>query len=68
MCALSVAFGRGCEVNPEPLGIGLPVARRLASAMGGELIYTYEGGHSHFIVTLPATPGDASGEAMEEEK
>jgi signal transduction histidine kinase len=41
------------EALPGSIGLGLPVSRRLARLMGGDLIYRYDGG-SVFEVRLPA--------------
>jgi len=37
---------------PGSIGLGLPVSRRLARLMGGDLVYRYDGG-SIFEITLP---------------
>lgn len=41
------------EALPGSIGLGLPVSRRLARLMGGDLVYRYDGG-SVFEVRLPA--------------
>lgn len=49
------AFKRGIRSNhPSSVGLGLPVARKLARLMGGELTYRHEGGYSCFALSLPA--------------
>lgn len=41
--------------QPDAVGLGLSVSRRLARRMGGDLTYRYRGGESRFQVTLPAS-------------
>lgn len=41
-------------LDARSVGLGLPVARKLAGLMNGYLVYRYENGLSSFIVTLPA--------------
>lgn len=38
----------------QSLGLGLAISRQLARAMGGDLTYRYDGGHSTFEFTAPA--------------
>lgn len=42
---------RGAAIG---LGLGLPISRMLAEAMGGTLDYERVGDESHFVLTLPA--------------
>jgi PAS domain S-box-containing protein len=44
---------RSDHAPPGSMGLGLPVSRRLARLMGGDLVYRYDGG-SVFELTLPA--------------
>ncbi len=44
---------RSDRALPGSMGLGLPVSRRLARLMGGDLVYRYEAG-SVFELTLPA--------------
>jgi len=44
---------RSDRALPGSMGLGLPVSRRLARLMGGDLVYRFEGG-SVFELTLPA--------------
>lgn len=39
--------------QPDSVGLGLTVARRLARRMDGDLIYRMHGGESQFLLTLP---------------
>lgn len=41
------------EAMPGSIGLGLPVSRRLARLMGGDLVYRFDGG-SVFELSLPA--------------
>ena len=41
------------EGTPGSIGLGLPVSRRLARLMGGDLRYHRRDGHSVFELTLP---------------
>jgi len=45
----------GDEGMPGSLGLGLPVSRRLARLMGGDLVYRWDG-TSVFELRLPTTP------------
>lgn len=45
--------GRGSH-HPSSVGLGLPVARELATLMGGEVTYRHEDGYSCFTLGLPA--------------
>lgn len=48
-------FQRGSGLlDSKSVGLGLAVARKLAIAMGGGLVYKHDGSFSSFIVTLPA--------------
>ncbi len=49
------AYGRGepGRRNPESVGLGLSVARRLAEAMGGSLQYHRRADHTAFVLRLP---------------
>lgn len=40
--------------HPTSVGLGLPVARKLARLMEGDLTYRYVGGMSCFVLSLPA--------------
>ncbi|OFW66547.1 MAG: hypothetical protein A2Z12_01995 [Actinobacteria bacterium RBG_16_68_21] len=44
---------------PASVGLGLSISRRLARAMGGDLIYLREDGETIFTLTLPAAVGGA---------
>ncbi|MFW2380284.1 MAG: sensor histidine kinase [Acidimicrobiales bacterium] len=47
-------FSRGMTTHAEGTGIGLPVARMIAEAQGGELVYQPRlGGGSEFVMSLP---------------
>lgn len=39
--------------HPGSVGLGLPVARKLARLMEGDLIYRYVDGMSCFVLSLP---------------
>lgn len=41
--------------QPDAVGLGLSVSRRLARRMGGDLSYRYVGGESRFQLALPAS-------------
>lgn len=41
--------------QPDAVGLGLSVSRRLARGMGGDVTYRYLSGESRFQVTLPAS-------------
>jgi signal transduction histidine kinase len=46
----------------DSLGLGLAISRELARAMGGDLTYRYDGGHSIFGFTVPTgEPNCAAG-------
>jgi signal transduction histidine kinase len=49
--ALHAAAGQ-----PDSLGIGLDIARRLARLMGGDVTYRLDAGWSVFELTLPSEP------------
>jgi len=42
--------------QPDSVGIGLTVSRRLARMMGGDIVYRREDGWTVFDVTIPFTP------------
>jgi len=46
------------ESQPDSLGLGLSVSRRLAQRMDGNLTYRYLHGESHFELTLPAVDAE----------
>lgn len=49
------SYERGSGLlDARSVGLGLSVARKLATLMNGSLIYRHERGYSSFIVTLPA--------------
>lgn len=49
------SYERGSGLlDARSVGLGLSVARKLATLMGGSLVYRYQQGFSSFIVTLPA--------------
>lgn len=51
------AYERGSGLlDARSVGLGLSVARKLAGAMNGHLVYEHDGEFSSFIVTLPAAP------------
>lgn len=55
-----------CWENLAQNGLGLPIARKFALSMGGELsIAAREGGGTHVIVTLPLAPAAAVPSATE---
>lgn len=39
--------------QPDSVGLGLTVSRTLARLMGGDVVYTHEGGRSRFRLSLP---------------
>lgn len=48
-------FQRGSGPDlPNSVGLGLPVARKLARLMEGDLVYRHEDGVTSFILSLPA--------------
>jgi PAS domain S-box-containing protein len=50
-------YERGSGLSDaKSVGLGLSVARKLASLMDGYITYRHDGEHSAFIVTLPAPP------------
>lgn len=50
-----MAYQRGeGEAHPKSIGLGLGVARRLATLMGGTLEYDHDGTWSSFVLRLPA--------------
>lgn len=53
--AIFEAYGRAepGRRNPESVGLGLSVARRLAEAMGGSLEYHRRADHTAFVLQLP---------------
>jgi PAS domain S-box-containing protein len=51
----SYARGSGL-LDAKSVGLGLSVARKLASLMDGYIVYHHDGRYSSFIVTLPAAP------------
>lgn len=51
------AYERGSGLlDSKSVGLGLSVARKLASLMNGNITYDHDGQYSAFIVTLPAPP------------
>ncbi len=49
------SYRRGSGLlNTESVGLGLSVARKLASLMDGQITYEHDGEYSSFVVTLPA--------------
>lgn len=49
------SYERGSGLlDARSVGLGLSVARKLATLMGGSLVYRHQQGFSSFIVTLPA--------------
>jgi signal transduction histidine kinase len=52
-----VLYGsRGDVGQPDSMGVGLYVSRRLARRMSGDLVYRRSGGWTVFELTLPALP------------
>lgn len=50
------SYERGSGLlDGKSVGLGLSVARKLASLMDGHLVYEHDGAYSSFIVTLPAS-------------
>jgi len=47
---------RGSVGQPDSMGVGLYVSRRLARRMSGDISYTRSGGWTRFEFTLPAMP------------
>jgi signal transduction histidine kinase len=43
----------GAVAAAQSLGLGLAISRQLARAMGGDLTYRYDGGHSIFELAVP---------------
>lgn len=51
------AYERGSGLqDAKSVGLGLSVARKLATLMNGYIVYRHDGGYSSFILTLPAAP------------
>lgn len=46
-------FSRSSPSQPQSVGLGLAVSRELARGMGGDLTYSYTGGHVMFRLSLP---------------
>jgi signal transduction histidine kinase len=51
------SYERGSGLlDAKSVGLGLSVARKLASLMNGYIVYDHDGEYCSFIVTLPAAP------------
>ena len=50
------------EAMPDPVGLGLSVARELARLMDGDIDYRHARGHSRFTLSLPAHRATPKGE------
>lgn len=62
---IETAFGRyvalsSARHSPRSIGLGLPISRHLAQAMGGNLTYNRQDGWTEFKLLLPRPPQDTT--------
>lgn len=55
------ASGSADDANPNRLGVGLWAARRLASCMGGDLVYEHRDGRHRYVILLDRADAGSEG-------